>query len=673
MKQSIGSGRGSVYNIILKALQSGDKYGYEICQEIETKTNGNYILKQPSLYSGLKRLEAQKLVRSYWGDSDIGGRRHYYSLTQEGKQKIEQSNFTWEDERNDLVENFFQKSESDKMISEIKQEIEQLNESVASANQENKAIEQTLASNEKTTQNNQFAHKVSNQQFDLFSFVNHNEELKDGHKIESNILNNEEHKTYDKLQDEVEYKTENNNLEDSRVYNQEHDNQIQFHQLDDDKIKNENEKILEDDPTVVDAYIDFDKIFNRTSAKSFSEHIEEKTSTPISLNDLEKSSTFYGSSQNTNELNEQKNDDFDAQYEKFQKMFEEPIPTPNQEEKQNSQKTEQVDDEYARFLQEKRMSDALSGNLTESQNELPKFDQNVEESSVSIKQEEQVFNLKSIFGDVIADSTKNLNQDEHYTNFENFNDTNFGNISETNNEQIKETNDALNEDLPRYDMMDNINLSLDTHNSNHISHIEVNEQYQNSNFTPQYSNTKFNNKPFDEKYEQKYINEQSKTISNYHIRYLRKNNIETMPTHFTAINKLNFSIASIFCSLLIALTLGLFFGVSAHTNISLWQNACYIINIILCVTILFYYTIVYFRDKNYKIEYNFEKRKFIVRLIVGIIVAILIFVLNCLYGMTIKNINEYLATMLIPVMDIIFVILSPIIKFLLNKIPYYAK
>ena len=39
-KKSIGSGRGSVYNVLLKALQTGDKYAYEICKEIEEKTNG---------------------------------------------------------------------------------------------------------------------------------------------------------------------------------------------------------------------------------------------------------------------------------------------------------------------------------------------------------------------------------------------------------------------------------------------------------------------------------------------------------------------------------------------------------------------------------------------------------------------------------------------------------
>ena len=111
MKQSFGSGRGSVYNIIMKSLQSGDKYGYEICQEIEKKTNGHYILKQPSLYSGLKRLEAQKCVESYWGDSEIGGRRHYYRLTDIGKKKLESSKFTWEDERQTVVGDLLKKDE----------------------------------------------------------------------------------------------------------------------------------------------------------------------------------------------------------------------------------------------------------------------------------------------------------------------------------------------------------------------------------------------------------------------------------------------------------------------------------------------------------------------------------------------------------------------------------
>ena len=78
--------RGSIAKIILTALLDGDKYGYEICKEIERLSNGNLVLKQPSLYSCLRRMEENDLISSYWQDSTIGGKRHYYSLTSKGKE-----------------------------------------------------------------------------------------------------------------------------------------------------------------------------------------------------------------------------------------------------------------------------------------------------------------------------------------------------------------------------------------------------------------------------------------------------------------------------------------------------------------------------------------------------------------------------------------------------------
>lgn len=76
--------RGSVNNIILESLYDGEKYGYEIIKEVEEKTNGKVKLKQPSLYSSLSRFEQKGLIDSYWQDSDIGGKRHYYKLTEAG-------------------------------------------------------------------------------------------------------------------------------------------------------------------------------------------------------------------------------------------------------------------------------------------------------------------------------------------------------------------------------------------------------------------------------------------------------------------------------------------------------------------------------------------------------------------------------------------------------------
>ncbi len=101
-KKSIakGSARGSIGTLILKALSSGDKYGYEIIKEVEESSNGTYTIKQPSLYSGLTRLEAKEFVSSYWRDSEIGGRRHYYKLTDAGIEKLANSKFEWGESKN---------------------------------------------------------------------------------------------------------------------------------------------------------------------------------------------------------------------------------------------------------------------------------------------------------------------------------------------------------------------------------------------------------------------------------------------------------------------------------------------------------------------------------------------------------------------------------------------
>lgn len=82
--------KGKLSSIILSALSQGDKYGFEIISEIEKQTNGMVVIKQPSLYSSLKRMEDQDLISSYWMDSEIGGRRHYYRLTDYGKKQLEQ-------------------------------------------------------------------------------------------------------------------------------------------------------------------------------------------------------------------------------------------------------------------------------------------------------------------------------------------------------------------------------------------------------------------------------------------------------------------------------------------------------------------------------------------------------------------------------------------------------
>ena len=88
--------RGHINTIILRSLYDGDKYGYDILNEIESKTGGLYAIKQPTLYSALKRLESLHYVASYYGEFSNGGRRKYFRLTDEGREFVNKSLSEWE-------------------------------------------------------------------------------------------------------------------------------------------------------------------------------------------------------------------------------------------------------------------------------------------------------------------------------------------------------------------------------------------------------------------------------------------------------------------------------------------------------------------------------------------------------------------------------------------------
>lgn len=88
--------RGNIDTIILRALYEGDRYGYDILKEIEQRSKGQYQLKQPTLYSCLKRLETQGFIKSYWGAKSIGGRRKYFTLTDMGKEIFVRNKADWE-------------------------------------------------------------------------------------------------------------------------------------------------------------------------------------------------------------------------------------------------------------------------------------------------------------------------------------------------------------------------------------------------------------------------------------------------------------------------------------------------------------------------------------------------------------------------------------------------
>lgn len=87
--------RGHIDTIILKILLVNDSYGYEIMKAASINSGGKYELKEPSLYTSLKRLEKQGDIKSYWGNESQGGRRKYYQITDSGRDSLDKAIKEW--------------------------------------------------------------------------------------------------------------------------------------------------------------------------------------------------------------------------------------------------------------------------------------------------------------------------------------------------------------------------------------------------------------------------------------------------------------------------------------------------------------------------------------------------------------------------------------------------
>lgn len=94
--------KGSIDILLLSLIEKEDLYGYEIAKRLKEKSNDLYSMGEGTLYPALQRLEKQNLIKAYWGDSESGGRRKYYSITEEGKKELSKKLNEW-DVLNNLI------------------------------------------------------------------------------------------------------------------------------------------------------------------------------------------------------------------------------------------------------------------------------------------------------------------------------------------------------------------------------------------------------------------------------------------------------------------------------------------------------------------------------------------------------------------------------------------
>lgn len=88
--------RGNADTMILRLLLDFDCYGYEIVKLIAERSSGEYELKEATMYSSVRRLEADGDITWYWGDESQGGRRKYFRITDQGRATHARLKSNWE-------------------------------------------------------------------------------------------------------------------------------------------------------------------------------------------------------------------------------------------------------------------------------------------------------------------------------------------------------------------------------------------------------------------------------------------------------------------------------------------------------------------------------------------------------------------------------------------------
>lgn len=87
--------RGAGPVAVLKLLEHGEMYGYELVQALQQRSAGLLNMGQSTLYPMLYNLEAKGLITGRDAHADSGRRRRYYRLTARGKRRLARDIDQW--------------------------------------------------------------------------------------------------------------------------------------------------------------------------------------------------------------------------------------------------------------------------------------------------------------------------------------------------------------------------------------------------------------------------------------------------------------------------------------------------------------------------------------------------------------------------------------------------
>lgn len=88
--------RGAGPVAVLRLLESGQKYGYELIKTLKRQSNGVLAMGESTLYPLLYNLEAKGLIASREQVAENGRLRRYYRLTGRGKAQLARDMQQWQ-------------------------------------------------------------------------------------------------------------------------------------------------------------------------------------------------------------------------------------------------------------------------------------------------------------------------------------------------------------------------------------------------------------------------------------------------------------------------------------------------------------------------------------------------------------------------------------------------
>lgn len=87
--------KGNTKMLVLSIIDSGNKYGYEIIKDMESRSYGAFVLKEGTLYPILHDLEREELIASSTYKMENNRIRIYYKITKKGKAYLYDKKKEW--------------------------------------------------------------------------------------------------------------------------------------------------------------------------------------------------------------------------------------------------------------------------------------------------------------------------------------------------------------------------------------------------------------------------------------------------------------------------------------------------------------------------------------------------------------------------------------------------